>query len=308
MVSTTKSLTADRRNRPGSTPARPLALQEIRLRDSTADTIPSLAQVLALVAGRVPCWSSKSRTSPCAWAPPMAGLKPPPPPPCTAQGRPGGNVLQPRRVANIGPPCPRHPPRPYHLAYDPDDWAPMPADSAPASAPSRLRRHGQPASSATKPPTLPAPAWRTEGTGAAILCWTIRQPRRRSRRPQGRAERHLRGIFRPGLIGNRTKATPPFPSENIMRGSGGANPRGAGQGSLHGRYQFLDSLSDIPAASGIALPRPNRRPAAPTTLSSPHRFLHALESSGSVGSGTDGRPHPLILTEAGAPVAALRCS
>jgi predicted N-acyltransferase len=68
---------------------------------------------------------------------------------------------------------------------------------------------------------------------------------------------------------------------------------------------LLNSLADIAAADWDALAAPEQATGRPGNPFVTHRFLMALESSGSTGKGTGWSPHPLILAEAGRPVAAL---
>ncbi|PTE14604.1 GNAT family N-acetyltransferase [Pseudogemmobacter blasticus] len=67
-----------------------------------------------------------------------------------------------------------------------------------------------------------------------------------------------------------------------------------------------DSLTEIDASAWDALAAPEQadggRPVDPFTT---HRFLAALDRSGSTGAASGWQPKPLILTEAGQPVAAL---
>ncbi len=68
---------------------------------------------------------------------------------------------------------------------------------------------------------------------------------------------------------------------------------------------LLNSLSDIAPADWDALAAPEQATGRPENPFVTHRFLMALESSGSTGKGTGWSPHPLLLTDAGRPVAAL---
>ncbi len=66
---------------------------------------------------------------------------------------------------------------------------------------------------------------------------------------------------------------------------------------------LLDSMADIPAAQWDAMACPEGgRPLDPFTT---HRFLLALDRSGSTGKGTGWQPKPLILRQGGVPVAAM---
>ncbi len=66
-----------------------------------------------------------------------------------------------------------------------------------------------------------------------------------------------------------------------------------------------DSLSEIPAADWDALAAPEQASGRPENPFVTHRFLSALEASGSVGKGTGWLPKPLVLRDQGRPVAAL---
>ncbi len=70
------------------------------------------------------------------------------------------------------------------------------------------------------------------------------------------------------------------------------------------RIELLDRIADIPAADWDALAgtAPGARPRDPFTT---HRFLKALEDSGSVGPGTGWTPRHLVLREGGRLVAAM---
>ncbi len=65
------------------------------------------------------------------------------------------------------------------------------------------------------------------------------------------------------------------------------------------------SLSEISAADWDALAAPEQAEGRPFDPFSTHRFLMALESSGSTGEGTGWLPRPLILRDQGRPVAAM---
>jgi predicted N-acyltransferase len=70
------------------------------------------------------------------------------------------------------------------------------------------------------------------------------------------------------------------------------------------RIELLDHIADVPGADWDALTgtRPGARPRDPFTT---HRFLHALEASGSVGPGTGWTPRHLVLRDGGRLVAAM---
>ena len=66
-----------------------------------------------------------------------------------------------------------------------------------------------------------------------------------------------------------------------------------------------ETLSEIPAADWDALAAPDRAGGRPLDPFTTHRFLSALERSGSVGRGTGWQPHPLVVRAAGTPVAVM---
>jgi predicted N-acyltransferase len=68
---------------------------------------------------------------------------------------------------------------------------------------------------------------------------------------------------------------------------------------------LLDSLTEIPAAEWDALAAPEQASGRPEDPFTTHRFLMALESSGSTGKGTGWQPKPLVLRQDGRPAAAL---
>lgn len=70
------------------------------------------------------------------------------------------------------------------------------------------------------------------------------------------------------------------------------------------RIELLDRIADVPAADWDALTgtHPGARPRDPFTT---HRFLHALEASGSVGPGTGWTPRHLVLRDGGRLLAAM---
>lgn len=65
-----------------------------------------------------------------------------------------------------------------------------------------------------------------------------------------------------------------------------------------------ESLSDIPAADWDAIAAPEQAAGRPDDPFTTHRFLSALESSGSTGKGTGWQARPLVLREGGRLVAA----
>lgn len=68
---------------------------------------------------------------------------------------------------------------------------------------------------------------------------------------------------------------------------------------------LLDSLSQIAAADWDALAAPEQATGRPLDPFTTHRFLTALETSGSIGPGTGWLPRPVILQQAGRTIAAL---
>lgn len=149
-------------------------LGRIRLRDST-DTIPTLSEVLALIAGRVPLLIEiKDQTGvmgptdgrlEAATAKALAGYK--------------GDValmsFNPHSVARMAELAPHLPRGITTSAYDPDDWAPLPVEvcdrlrSIPdydATGSSFISHEG---SDLARPRLAELKA-----QGAKVLCWTIR--------------------------------------------------------------------------------------------------------------------------------------
>jgi glycerophosphoryl diester phosphodiesterase len=151
-------------------------LARIRLKDST-DTIPTLADVLTLIAGRVPLLIEIKDQS-LTMGPTDGRLEG-----ATAtalQGYPGPvavmsfNPASVHHMARLAPEIPRGL---TTSAYDPDDWAPLPADIC-----ARLREIpdyeatgssfiSHEAADVSRPRLTDLKA-----QGAAILCWTIRSP------------------------------------------------------------------------------------------------------------------------------------
>lgn len=151
-------------------------LARIRLKDST-DTITTLSQVLALIEGRVPLLIElKDQT--LTMGPTDGRLET-----ATAAALQGyrGDVavmsFNPHSVAHMARLAPMIPRGITTSAYDPDDWAPLPAATC-----DRLR--GIPDYDATlssfishEAADLPRPRVAAlKARGAAILCWTIRSP------------------------------------------------------------------------------------------------------------------------------------
>ena len=148
----------------------------IRLRDST-DTIPTLATVLDLIDGRVPLLIEiKDQT--LTMGPTDGRLEA-----ATAQALQGykGDVavmsFNPHSVAHMARLAPHLPRGITTSAYDPDDWAPLPAATCDhlraipdfdATGASFISHEGR---------DLPRPrVAELKAQGARILCWTIRSP------------------------------------------------------------------------------------------------------------------------------------
>jgi glycerophosphoryl diester phosphodiesterase len=162
-------------NETGPVNARTAAeLQQIRLKDSS-DTIPTLPQVLELIAGRVPLLIEikdqtlvMGDTDGRLEAATAAALR----------GYSGPVALMsfnPASVAHMARLAPQLPRGITTSSYDPDDWAPLPATTC-----ARLRAIpdfdatgasfiSHEASDLTRPRVAALKA-----QGAAILCWTIR--------------------------------------------------------------------------------------------------------------------------------------
>lgn len=71
------------------------------------------------------------------------------------------------------------------------------------------------------------------------------------------------------------------------------------------QIRLFDSLAEIPAADWDAMAAPEQATGRPEDPFTTHRFLMALESSGSTGKGTGWQLRPLVLTQDEKPVAAL---
>jgi glycerophosphoryl diester phosphodiesterase len=151
-------------------------LTRIRLKDST-DTIPTLANVLTLIAGRVPLLIEIKDQS-LTMGPTDGRLEA-----ATAQalqGYPGPVAVMSFNPSAIHHMCRLAPEIPRGLttsAYDPDDWAPLPADIC-----DRLREipdyeaTGSSFVSHEAGDLSRARLTDLKTQGAAILCWTIRSP------------------------------------------------------------------------------------------------------------------------------------
>jgi glycerophosphoryl diester phosphodiesterase len=151
-------------------------LTRLRLKDST-DTIPTLADVLALIAGRVPLLIEIKDQSLTMGATDgrleAATAK-------ALQGYTGQvavmsfNPAAIHHMARLAPDIPRGL---TTSAYDPDDWAPLPADTC-----ARLRDipdYEATGSSFVSHEAADLSRLRLaelKAQGAAILCWTIRSP------------------------------------------------------------------------------------------------------------------------------------
>ena len=66
---------------------------------------------------------------------------------------------------------------------------------------------------------------------------------------------------------------------------------------------LAESLTEIPAATWDAIAAPEQADGRPIDPFTTHRFLMALEASGSTGGKTGWLPKPLILSDAGRPAA-----
>lgn len=151
-------------------------LGRIRLTGST-DTIPTLAEVLALIAGRVPLLIEIKDQS-LVMGPTDGRLET-----ATAETLEGyrGDValmsFNPASVAQMARLAPQLPRGITTSAYDPDDWAPMPADLC-------AQFRAIPDYDATlssfishEAPDLARPrVAELKAQGARVLCWTIRSP------------------------------------------------------------------------------------------------------------------------------------
>ncbi|MFC3084643.1 glycerophosphodiester phosphodiesterase family protein [Tabrizicola soli] len=151
-------------------------LGRIRLKDA-ADTIPTLAQVLALIDGRVPLLVElKDQT--LAMGPTDGRLEA-----ATAQALTGyrGDVavmsFNPHSIAHMARLAPQLPRGITTSAYDPEDWAPLPPATCdrlraiPDYAPTLSSFISHEAADLARPRVAELKA-----QGAAILCWTIRSP------------------------------------------------------------------------------------------------------------------------------------
>ncbi len=67
---------------------------------------------------------------------------------------------------------------------------------------------------------------------------------------------------------------------------------------------LLESLTEIPAAAWDAIAAPEQATGRPLDPFTTHRFLLALEASGSTGTGTGWQAHPLVLRDGGSLLAA----
>lgn len=151
-------------------------LQQVRLKDST-DCIPTLAQILSLVAGRVPLLIEIKDQSlvmgptdgrlEAATAAALAGYK----------GDVAVMSFNPACVAHMARLAPEIPRGLTTAAYDPEGWAPMPPEMCTHfraipdydSTASSFISHEAADLSSPRVADLKA-------QGAAILCWTIRSP------------------------------------------------------------------------------------------------------------------------------------
>ena len=151
-------------------------LGRIRLKEST-DTIPTLAQVLALIGGRVPLLIEiKDQT--LTMGPTDGRLEAATAEALTDYRGPVALMsFNPASVAHMSHRAPHLPRGITTSAYDPQDWAPLPAATC-----DRLR--GIPDYDATASSFISHEAAdlarprvaQLKAQGAAILCWTIRSP------------------------------------------------------------------------------------------------------------------------------------
>ena len=151
-------------------------LRSIRLKDST-DTIPSFAEVLALVGGRVPLLVElKDQTltmtetdgrleaavarDVARYSGPLAFMS-----------------FNPHSVARMAALCPGIPRGLTTSAFDPDDWAPLPPATCDAlrAIPDYDRTQSSFISHEAADLDRPRVA-ELKAAGAAVLCWTIRSP------------------------------------------------------------------------------------------------------------------------------------
>lgn len=151
-------------------------LSRIRLKDGT-DTIPTLAEVLALVGGRVPLLIEIKDQS-LVMGPTDGRLEG-----ATAKALQDyrGDVavmsFNPAAVAYIARLAPDLPRGITTSAYDPDNWAPMPEElcrrlrAIPDYGPTGSSFISHEAADLSRPRVAELKA-----AGAAILCWTIRSP------------------------------------------------------------------------------------------------------------------------------------
>ena len=151
-------------------------LGRIRLKDS-ADRIPTLAQVLALIDGRVPLLIEiKDQT--LSMGPTDGRLEA-----ATARALTGyrGDVavmsFNPDSIAHMARLAPQLPRGITTSAYDPDDWAPLPPATCdrlraiPDYDPTLASFISHEAADLARPRVAELKA-----QGAAVLCWTIRSP------------------------------------------------------------------------------------------------------------------------------------
>lgn len=151
-------------------------LGRIRLKDAT-DTIPTLAEVLALIDGRVPLLIElKDQT--LAMGPTDGRLEA-----ATARALTGygGDVavmsFNPHSIAHMARLAPQLPRGITTSAYDPEDWAPLPPATCdrlraiPDYDPTLASFISHEAADLARPRVAELKA-----RGAAILCWTIRSP------------------------------------------------------------------------------------------------------------------------------------
>lgn len=151
-------------------------LGRIRLKEST-DTIPTLSEVLALIAGRVPLLIEIKDQS-LVMGPTDGRLEA-----ATAEALKGytGDValmsFNPAAVAHMARLAPHLPRGITTSAYDPQDWSPMPADlCAHFRAIPDYEATGSSFISHEAPDLGRDRVAELKAQGAKILCWTIRSP------------------------------------------------------------------------------------------------------------------------------------
>lgn len=133
-------------------------LRAIPLRDA-ADTIPTLAEVLELVAGRVPLLI-EIKDQDGALGPAVGALEAATAAALEGYGGPAAVMsFNPQSMAEMARLRPDLPRGLVTSSYDPTDWRRCRPRPAPASAPSPITTGWRRASSRTRPPISTAPGW-----------------------------------------------------------------------------------------------------------------------------------------------------